>query len=71
MDELLDAYSGLTFRGFRNNHYVVSGELGFEASFESLETISEDFEIEITVPKEFPDQSPRTREIGGRIGLKL
>ena len=67
LDELLHAFGGLVFRGLRNNQFVVSGKLGFEASFEGLETISEDFDIEITVPKEFPHRSPRTREIGGRI----
>ncbi|TAJ95941.1 MAG: hypothetical protein EPO31_00535 [Gammaproteobacteria bacterium] len=47
---------------------VVSGTLPFEASADGLETITESFEIELTVPDAFPESLPRVRETGGRIG---
>lgn len=46
---------------------VVSGRLPFEASVEGLETILESFEIELTIPRDFPERLPTVKEIGGRI----
>ena len=41
--------------------------MGFEASADGLETISESFDIELSVPHAFPDRFPQAREAGGRI----
>ena len=49
-------------------HTLLSGALRFEASADGLETNSESFDIELSVPHAFPDRSPQAREYGGRIG---
>lgn len=47
---------------------IVSGALPFEASADGLEVISESFDIEVTIPKDFPATLPTVRETAGRIG---
>lgn len=66
--ELTGVHKGLSHAVERDAHIVLSGELDFEASADGLETISESFDIELSVPHAFPDCSPQAREIGGRIG---
>lgn len=46
---------------------VLSGTLLFKASFTGLETITDSFNIELTIPSNFPDDLPMVRETGGRI----
>ena len=48
----------------------LSGALDFEASADGLETITASFDIELTIPRAFPNQLPRAKEIGGRIGTE-
>ena len=66
--ELTAVHKGLTNVIERDTDMVVSGALSFEASAEGLETIIESFDIELTVPNDFPEALPRVRETGGRIG---
>lgn len=65
--ELTDVHKGLTNIVERDAETVVSGALPFEASADGLETITDTFEIELTIPNEFPDTLPWVKEMGGRI----
>jgi hypothetical protein len=61
-------------KGLRNvieydTETIVAGPLPFEASADGLETITESFEIELTIPRDFPETLPRVKETGGRIGI--
>ncbi len=68
IDELIAVHKALTDIAERDDGVVVSGLLLFEASADGLETITESFEIELTIPYDFPETLPRARETGGRIG---
>jgi hypothetical protein len=65
--ELTEIHKGLTARIERDHETLLSGTLPFEASADGLEMITESFEIELTIPHDFPDTLPRAREKGGRI----
>lgn len=67
IDELISVHKGLKNVVERDDGIVVSGPLPFEASADGLETITESFEIELTIPRDFPETLPRARETGGRI----
>lgn len=66
--ELTAVHKGLTNIVERDMEMIVSGALSFEASAEGFETIIESFDIELTVPNDFPENLPHVRETGGRIG---
>lgn len=66
--ELTSVHKGLRRTVDDDVHTLLSGALDFEASAGGLETISESFEIELSVPHAFPDRSPQASEVGGRIG---
>ncbi len=66
--ELTAVHKGLTHIAECGTAIAVSGNLPFEASADGLETITDSFEIELTVPHDFPQTLPRVRETGGRIG---
>ena len=66
--ELTSVHKGLRHVIDDDVHTLLSGALNFEASANGLETISDSFDIELSVPHAFPDSSPQAREIGGRIG---
>ncbi len=65
--ELSGVHKGLTNIVERDAETIVSGTLPFEASANGLETITESFEIELIIPRGFPEPLPRIKEIGGRI----
>lgn len=69
IDELIAVHKGLRDIVEHGDETVVSGVLPFEASADELETITESFEIELTIPRDFPESLPRAREIGGRIEI--
>ena len=66
--ELTNVYKGLRRVIDDDVHTLLAGALRFEASADALETISESFDIELSVPHAFPDSFPQARELGGRIG---
>ena len=68
IEELTRVHRGLTLVAQRHRETTLSGALAFEASADGLETISESFDIELTIPSAFPDRLPRAKETGGRIG---
>jgi len=65
--ELSGVHKGLTNIVERDTETIVSGPLSFEASADGGETIRESFEIELIIPRSFPDTLPWVKEIGGRI----
>jgi hypothetical protein len=66
--ELTGVHKGLATVTDGTAGTIVSGALPFEASADNLEVISESFDIELTIPKEFPALLPTVRETAGRIG---
>ena len=66
--ELNGVHRGLTHIVEQDAETLVSGTLDFEASADGLESITDSFDIELTVPHVFPDRLPRAKEPGGRIG---
>lgn len=70
MAELTGVHKGLTNVVERDAETILSGMLPFEASADGLEAITESFEIELTIPRDFPAMLPRVRETGGRIGTE-
>ncbi|MCC6579432.1 MAG: hypothetical protein IT440_03265 [Phycisphaeraceae bacterium] len=65
--ELTEIHKELTAIVERDHETLLSGALPFEASADGLETITASFDIELTIPHDFPDTLPRVRETGGRI----
>uniref|UniRef100_UPI00402B8413 hypothetical protein n=1 Tax=Methylomonas sp. PHL2-19 TaxID=3438878 RepID=UPI00402B8413 len=68
IDELIAIHKGLRVVVEGDDSIAVCGLLRFEASADGLETITESFEIELTIPYDFPEAMPCAREIAGRIG---
>ncbi len=67
--ELNDVHKGLADIVEHNAETLLSGTLGFEASADGLETISDSFDVELTIPHVFPDRLPLAKELSGRIGV--
>jgi len=65
--ELRAVHKGLTEASESEAGTVVSGKLPFEASADGLESIVESFDVELTIPRDFPETLPTVKEIGGRI----
>ena len=65
--ELRSEYEGLTRLREREDGLVVSGPLPFEASSEGRELIADTFEIDLTVPRDYPTALPWVSETSGRI----
>ncbi len=66
--ELTDVHKNLVTVVEGTAETIVAGALPFEASADGLETIAESFEIELTIPGDFPTTLPTVKETGGRIG---
>lgn len=67
--ELNDVHKGLISIVENGTETVISGPLSFEACVDELETIIDTFDIEITIPNNFPEKLPQVREIGRRIDI--
>lgn len=68
--ELVTVHKGLSNVIEHDREAVLSGSLPFEASADGLETITDSFDIELTIPNDFPDMLPRVRETGDRISTE-
>lgn len=68
LSELNDVHKGLTHIVEHDAETFLSGVVDFEASADGLETITDSFDIELTIPHVFPDRLPWAKEVGGRIG---
>ena len=66
--ELNDVHKELTHIVEYDAETLLSGAVDFEASADGLETITDSFDIELTIPHLFPDRLPWAKEVGGRIG---
>lgn len=67
--ELNSVHKGLISIVERETETVISGPLTFEACVDELETIIDAFDIELTIPNNFPEMFPQVRETGGRIDI--
>ncbi|MES9937205.1 MAG: SEC-C domain-containing protein [Sedimenticola sp.] len=65
--ELHGTHKGLAVIAECGDEVIISGSLPFEASVDGLDTISDTFDIELTIPTGFPDHLPWARETSGRI----
>jgi hypothetical protein len=67
LHELLSKYPGLRLNPVTDVGVKIAGPLEFEAKATGKERIVEKYEIEISVPENFPFGFPSVRETGGRI----
>lgn len=65
--ELSAVHKRLTQVVEQDGETLLSGVLEFEASAEGLETLTDSFVVELTIPCEFPEKLPLANETGGRI----
>ncbi|MEW6067094.1 MAG: hypothetical protein AB1610_02190 [Nitrospirota bacterium] len=64
--ELAEQYPGLALTEGDYDTWVVRGVLEFSATYEGV-SIRDNFHIEITITKDYPDTPPIVKETGGRI----
>lgn len=64
--DLSAQYPGLTLTKNDDGTCIVYGELKFNATYEG-KTISDKFQIELAIPKEYPNNLPIVKETSGRI----
>lgn len=67
IDELLAKYSGLRLMPGPPGWVKLAGGLAFGAEGPSKERIDDEYQIELSIPDQFPDQLPAVRETAGRI----
>lgn len=67
VDDLLEKYSGLRLVPIRSEGLKLAGPITFSAQARDLESITDEYEVEITVPPKFPRAVPAVRETAGRI----
>ena len=67
LSELQAVHGGLTEIEEREDETAVAGALSFEASYDGLATVADTFEIELLIPKRYPDRLPWVRETGAKI----
>ncbi len=67
VDELLEKYSGLRLVPTRGEGLKLAGPITFSAQARDLQSITDEYQVEITVPPEFPRAVPAVRETAGRI----
>jgi len=66
IDELTAVHCGLV-RDNAGDQVVLSGQLPFEASADGFETITDNFDIELTIPGDYSETLPAVKETAGRI----
>ncbi|MFN0044431.1 MAG: YecA family protein [Alphaproteobacteria bacterium] len=67
VNELTRIHTGLTASDGPDGATLLSGPFPFEAVREGLPSISAAFDLEITVPENYPAHLPSVRETGGQI----
>ncbi len=67
LEELLLKYPGLRLTPATPGYVKLAGTLAFDAESPGKERIDDEYQIELSVPKGFPDRVPSVRETGGRI----
>jgi len=67
LPELLQTHSGLSLRPCENGLTVIAGDIEFTAQYADHEEITDSYQVEIRVPRDFPRSLPTVRELRGRI----
>lgn len=67
LEALLAAHPGLRAQPFVNGELRLRGEVEFDAEASGYHRISDSFEIELSVPDDFPDELPSARDLTGRV----
>ena len=65
-NDVVAKYKHLELSRNSDGRFVISGNLIFTAGYNG-EDVSDTFEIEIEIPRNYPAQIPKTKEAGGRI----
>lgn len=67
LDKILRIYPGLSLRPIVKGEVRLAGRLVFDADADGLPRIEDAYEVEITVPPDFPRDLPAVKETAGRI----
>ena len=67
LDELLAKYSGVRLVPGPSRWVKLAGVLAFGAEGPNKERIDDEYQIELSIPYQFPDEFPTVRETAGRI----
>lgn len=67
LDQFLDDYKLMSIRPYNGDDLVLAGIFEFKASCKSEQAIEDSYNIEIIVPKQFPRELPKVRELNRRI----
>lgn len=64
--KLFATYSGLEYTAHENGCTVVTGPYAIDASYDGIR-LAEDFELQLTIPADYPESLPRVREMSDII----
>jgi len=64
--QLCETFSGLVLNESKEGGFTISGNLGFTVTHDG-KTIEDDYDIEIIIPSDYPNNHPIVREIGNKI----
>lgn len=67
LDDLLIKYNGLRLASVSHGSVKIAGALAFVAGARHKEEIDDEFQIELSIPADFPERIPSVQETGGRI----
>ena len=67
VDELLAKYSGVRLVPGPSRWVKLAGVFAFGAEWPNKERIDDEYQIELSIPYQFPDEFPTVRETAGRI----
>lgn len=64
--KLFATYSGLEYTAHENGCTVVTGPYAIDASYDGIR-LAEDFELQLTIPADYPESLPKVREMSDII----
>ena len=64
--QLCETFSGLGLNENEDGRFTIAGNLGFTVTHDG-KTVEDDYDIEIIVPTDYPDNHPTVKETGNRI----
>jgi hypothetical protein len=64
--QLKEHFCGLDLAEIEPGKFIVKGNLGFEITYKG-EVIRDDYDIEVIIPNDFPDNPPFVKETGNKI----
>lgn len=65
--EVTAVHRGLCSISEQEGRTIISGPLSFEAESDGFPVIADSFDIELSVPADYPERLPRARETAGKI----